>query len=137
MPLYRGLASGPLRKTSAMTSKRKIKAFAGHIVGQMDLLAVGLAVTLLGISFVFTTPIHAQSYEADSFSAPSAAKRRPPAQTDVNDCSRWATTATGFNPGSTKLPPSWGEHKPPSRSSQAAYNRWVGACLGQREPPSD
>jgi hypothetical protein len=115
-----------------MTSKPRIKTIARWITGP-ELLAVGLVAILLGTTALFTTPARAQQFEANSNSPQFIGKRRPPSQTAVNDCSRWATSATGFNPGSAKLPPSWDAHKPPSKSRQAAYNRWVGACLGQRE----
>jgi hypothetical protein len=131
---------GSLRGTSSMTSRPTIKTIAGHIGRRLrgpELLAAALAAILLGLAAAFAVPARAQQFESDSYSVPSTAKRRPPSQTAINDCSQWATSTTGFNPGSAKLPPSWGERKPPSKSRQAVYNRWVGACLGQRELPSD
>lgn len=73
-----------------------------------------------------------QAWVASSYPAASMAKRQARLQTDINDCSQWATTQTGFNPGSNKLP-SWDKPRPPSNSAQAHYNHWMGSCLGQRE----
>ena len=121
-----------------MTSKPGITTIGiGRRFRGPKLLAAALTAIFLGIAALFAVPARAQQFEANSFSAQTIGKSRPPTQTDINDCSRWATATTGFNPGSAKLPPSWYDRKPPSQSRQAAYDRWMGACLGQREPPSD
>jgi hypothetical protein len=128
---------GVLRGTSFMASQPRIKTIAGlifeRIPGPELLAAVAMVAIFLGTAALLATPARAQQIEADSYSAQFIGKRRPPNQTDINDCSRWATTTSGFNPGSAKLPPSWDQPKPPSTSRQAVYNRWMGDCLGQRE----
>lgn len=119
-----------------MASQPRIRTIAGLIFERFpgpELLAAGALAIFLGTAALLATPARAQQIEADSYSAQFIGKRRPPTQTDINDCSQWATTTSGFNPGSAKLPPSWDQPKPSSRSRQAVYNRWMGDCLGQRE----
>jgi hypothetical protein len=58
---------------------------------------------------------------------------RGPLPADVLECSQWATNATGFNPGSSPMAPSWTEPKPAANTARGRYNRWMGLCLGQRE----
>lgn len=124
-----------------MISGPRIIAVTDHRMERVTItawMAAAALLMLLGAAAIFA-PLRAwpQAWEPSSYRAASMAKRHAPSQTDVNDCSRWATTETGFNPGSNKLPPSWDEPKPPSRSAQAHYNHWMGSCLGQRESPAN
>lgn len=99
--------------------------------------AFALAAMLLSPAALFA-PLRsrAQSMEPP-YAAASGQRRHAPSQSDINDCSQWATTATGFNPGPNKMPPGWNETKPRSESAKARYNRWMGLCLGQRELPAN
>jgi len=123
-----------------MTSKPRIGSLTGHIVRRFrspESLAAGLAAILLAMALFALAPAAAQQSQSDAHWVALMGKARPPSQTAINDCSQWATSTTGFNPGSTKLPTSWGQHKPPAKSGQAQYNRMMGACLGQRESPTN
>ena len=93
-----------------------------------------LLLVLLGVAPILApVRVWPQAWGSPSYSAAPTPKRQTRLQADVNDCSRWATAETGFNPGSNKLPPSWDQPKAPSTSARARYNHWMGSCLGQRE----
>jgi hypothetical protein len=114
-----------------MTSGQRIGA--GHVSHIQRLArAVSAAALTLLVLAAAAAAVQAQS----AYSIAAERKGRPPAIADVNDCSRWATAASGFNPGVSKLPPGWGKPRPRSNTTEASYNRWMGACLGQREPPN-
>jgi hypothetical protein len=116
-----------------VASGPRIIVVTGHWMGRLTVPAWMAAAVLLGMAAIFA-PVRAwgQAWVASSYPAASMAKRQARLQTDINDCSQWATTQTGFNPGSNKLP-SWDKPRPPSNSAQAHYNHWMGSCLGQRE----
>ena len=123
-----------------MTSKLRVRSLTSHIVGRLrspKSWAAGLAAILFAMALFAPAPAAAQQSQSDADWVPLMGKARPPSQTAINDCSQWATSTAGFNPGSAKLPTSWGQHKPPAKSGQAQYNRMMGACLGQRESPTN
>ncbi len=123
-----------------MASGQRVRASGrGHIErpSGREARAAGLTILVLGAAAMLAAaPVWAQFSAQPSDSAAWAQKRRPPAPADISDCSRWATTASGFNPGANKLPPAWDKPKPRSISAETRYNRSMGACLGQREPPA-
>ena len=124
-----------------MTSRPGIKVLAGRVLGRIaasePAVAALAAIFLVALMLGAATARAQEQIESEPYSAQFIAKRHPPAQTDINACSQWATTQSGFNPGSTKLPPSWGQPKESPKSRQGIYNRLMGDCLGQREPVSD
>lgn len=124
-----------------MISGPRALAVTGHETQRVAIrawMAAAALLMMLGM-WAIVAPVRAwpQVWGPSSYPAASMAKRQARLQTDIDDCSRWATTVTGFNPGSNKLPPSWNEPKPPSESARGHYNRWMGSCLGQRESPAN
>ena len=111
-----------------MKSQSRIKAFAGRILGRIaasEPVAAALVAIFLAAFVLSAATARAQEeIESDSYSAQSIAKSHPPTPTDINACSQWATTQSGFNPGSAKLPPSWGQPKRSSKSRQGLYHRF-------------
>jgi len=120
----------PLSLTSLPAGETRVREQAAEIPFFRSLMVLGAAAILAA------APVWAQTWAQPSDSAAWAQKRRSPAPADISDCSQWATAASGFNPGANKLPPAWDKPKPRSISAEARYNRSMGACLGQREPPA-
>jgi hypothetical protein len=116
-----------------MMSRPRVRAVERRPVETIPALAA-LLMILLSLAMIFASRrAWPQTMEPRGQTA-ALARPHGPSQADVLECSQWATTATAFNPGSSKLAPSWGEPKPSASSARARYNRWMGLCLGQREP---